>query len=648
MSTLLLTTVLLPLLGVPLVGERRESARRAALLVVTLTLLLSGYLAFAFPLGGRDFAVWETSWTAGRFPGLDLRFGLGLDGLSVWLFPLSSLLTFTAVLVSWHAVDRGAAAFYRLLLILLTGMLGVFAARDVLLFYVFFEATLIPLFFLIGIWGHDERRYAAVKFFLFTLAGSVLTFLGLLALAIYNSHLRPDGLLTFSIPRLTEDLAAFRANGQFPLAVQMWIFLALFAGFAVKVPLFPLHTWLPLAHVEAPTAGSVLLAGILLKIGGYGFLRFSLPMLPDAAAASAPWILCLAAVGILYGALTALAQSDIKRLIAYSSVAHLGYCVLGFFALNPLGLHGGLLQMVNHGLATGGLFAVVGMLYERYHTRRIDSFGGLARRLPLLAFFMFLLTFSSIGLPGLNGFAGEFLILAGMFQRAWWFRPNELALAAAAVFGVVLAAWYMLQLVGRVFFGELKEPQRSTGNGPHGGFEPYAAPGRVPDLTAREVFALAPLAVFIVWIGVQPSYFLARMTPTLQALTGQAMAAAAASPVVADPVASGSVAAARVAPGSVAPTPVAPTPDTDVPLPPGSVTGGSVTGVSVAAGPCTGMTASRRSDARLVGAAEEVPSRRQLAEIARVAEIEYASALTESREIPARHHIQTAPDRVGP
>mgnify|MGYP005842596823 CR=1 FL=1 len=635
MSTLLLTTVLLPLLGVPLVGERRESARRAALLVVTLTLLLSGYLAFAFPLGGRDFAVWETSWTAGRFPGLDLRFGLGLDGLSVWLFPLSSLLTFTAVLVSWHAVDRGAASFYRLLLILLTGMLGVFAARDVLLFYVFFEATLIPLFFLIGIWGHDERRYAAVKFFLFTLAGSVLTFLGLLALAIYNSHMRPDGVLTFSIPRLTEDLAALRTNGQFPPAVQMWIFLALFAGFAVKVPLFPLHTWLPLAHVEAPTAGSVLLAGILLKIGGYGFLRFSLPMLPDAAAASAPWILCLAAVGILYGALTALAQSDIKRLIAYSSVAHLGYCVLGFFALNPLGLHGGLLQMVNHGLATGGLFAVVGMLYERYHTRRIDSFGGLARRLPLLAFFMFLLTFSSIGLPGLNGFAGEFLILAGMFQRAWLFRPGELALAAAAVFGVVLAAWYMLQLVGRVFFGELKEPHLTGGC--HGGGESNAAPGRVPDLTVREVFALAPLAVFIVWIGVQPSYFLGRMTPSLQALSGQAMAAAAVS-VAAIPSAASPVAATPVAPTPVAANPVAPNP---VAANPGDL-GAVVTAAS------SGMTASQRSDASLVGTAGGVPARRQLAEIARVAEIEYASAPTTSHENSARHHLQNTPDRVGP
>jgi len=526
MSTLLLVTVFLPVLGLPLVGRRRESARLASLLIVTATLLLSGYLAFAFPAGAGEFAVWETSWVGGRFPGVDLRLGLGLDGLSVWIFPLSSLLTFTAILVSWHAVDRGATSFYRLLLILLTGMLGVFAARDVLLFYVFFEATLIPLFFLIGMWGHEERRYAAVKFFLFTLAGSVLTFLGLLALAIYSAQSQPQGVLTFSIPHLTENLMRLRANGQLPLTVQIWIFLALFAGFAVKVPLFPLHTWLPLAHVEAPTAGSVLLAGILLKIGGYGFLRFSLPMLPDASAACAPWILILAAVGIIYGALTALAQRDIKRLIAYSSVSHLGFCVLGFFALNPLGLHGGLLQMVNHGLATGGLFAVVGMLYERYHTRQIEAFGGLARRLPILACFMFLLTFSSIGLPGLNGFAGEVLILTGMFERAWLLQRGELVLAVAAVFGVVLAAWYMLQLVGRVFFGELKEPVQG-GMEAHAGLagaehvtgDHYRSQGWTGDLTAREVLALAPLGVFIVWIGVQPSFFLARMTPTLDALS---------------------------------------------------------------------------------------------------------------------------------
>ena len=367
------------------------------------------------------------------------------------------------------------------------------------MFYVFFEFTLIPLFFLIGVWGHERRRYAAVKFFLYTLAGSVLTFLGLLAVVWFNYQ--NTGRLTFSIAELTTSL------GEVPLmpAVQLTIFLALFAGFAIKVPLFPLHTWLPLAHVEAPTAGSVLLAGVLLKVGTYGFVRFSLPMLPEATATCMPWILWLSVAGIIYGALVALVQSDIKRLIAYSSVSHLGFCMLGMFALNRLGLQGSVLQMVNHGLSTGALFALVGMLYQRYHTRQIDQLGGLARRLPLLTFFMVLFTLSSIGLPGLNGFAGEILLLVGMFQRAWVESPfvdraQYMAIAVLATSGVVLGAWYMLWLVQRVFFGPLKEPAAET---------PPA------DLNIKEVSALMPLAVFVVWIGLQPQFFLRRMAPTL-------------------------------------------------------------------------------------------------------------------------------------
>jgi NADH-quinone oxidoreductase subunit M len=292
--------------------------------------------------------------------------------------------------------------------------------------------------------------------------------------------------------------------------LQLFLFLALFAGFAIKVPLFPLHTWLPLAHVQAPTAGSVILAGVLLKIGVYGFLRFNLPMLPEASAACMPWLLWLAVAGIVYGALVALAQSDLKKLIAYSSVSHLGYCMLGLFALNPAGVQGSVLQMVNHGISTGGLFAVVGMIYERYHTRQIADLGGLTRRAPWLAFFMVLFTFSSIGVPGLNGFAGEFLILLGMFQRAWADAPaawaaQYLAIAVLALSGVVLGAWYMLWLVQRVFFGPLKEPH-STGH--H---------DEVGDLSIREILALAPLAVFVVWIGLRPDDFLSRMTPTLEA-----------------------------------------------------------------------------------------------------------------------------------
>jgi len=298
-------------------------------------------------------------------------------------------------------------------------------------------------------------------------------------------------------------------------AVQIGIFIALFAGFAIKVPLFPLHTWLPLAHVQAPTAGSVILAGVLLKIGTYGFMRFSVPMLPEATAACMPWLLWLSVIGIVYGALLALAQTDIKRLIAYSSISHLGYCMLGIFALNRLAVQGGVLQMVNHGLSTGGLFALIGMIYERYHTRQIADLGGLARRTPILAFFMLVMTLSSIGLPGLNGFVGEFLILLGMFQRGFADAPAAWAgqyrvIAVLAVSGVVLGAWYMLLMVQRVFFGPLREPIA----------EPDAAPIR--DLSFREIAALTPLVVFIVWIGLWPNFFLKRIQPTVNALTAAA------------------------------------------------------------------------------------------------------------------------------
>ncbi|MHC4403692.1 MAG: complex I subunit 4 family protein, partial [Planctomycetota bacterium] len=404
----------------------------------------------------------------------------------------------------------------RLLLFLETGMLGVFVARDIILFYVFFEFTLIPLFFLIGVWGSDQRRYAAMKFFLFTLAGSVLTFLGLLAIVLCDFYQSPGGEMTFSIPQLVENLEDHPIRGD----LQVLIFLGLFAGFAIKVPLFPFHTWLPLAHVEAPTAGSVILAGVLLKVGSYGFVRFSVPMLPDATAACAPWMLWLAVAGIVYGALVALAQKDIKRLIAYSSVSHLGFCMLGVFALNRPGIQGGVLQMINHGLSTGGLFALVGMLYERYHSRQIRDFSGMARKMPILAAFMLIMTLSSIGLPGLNGFAGEFLLLLGMFQRAW--GDGSVAamglrvVSVLAVAGVVLGAWYMLWLVQRVFFGPVREPAVE-----HAADEPPLG-----DLNTREILALAPLVVCIFWIGLKPGFFLDRMNPALNEITARAAEAA--------------------------------------------------------------------------------------------------------------------------
>jgi NADH-quinone oxidoreductase subunit M len=514
MPTLLVATLFMPLVGALLIGvsarRGQASIRQSALVTALFTLGMTAVLLWNYDASAPSYAAVSFPWL-GPSSGIDIQFAVGLDGLSLWLFGLASLLLVTCVLVSWEAIVERPATFYGLLLLLGSGMLGVFAARDIILFYICFEFTLIPLFLLIGIWGSEDRRYAAAKFFVYTLAGSLLTFLGLLAIVLWDYNHSGSGVMTFSIPALTEGLS------HHPIAApyQLWIFLALFAGFAIKVPLFPLHTWLPLAHTQAPTAGSVILAGILLKIGTYGFARFSIPMLADATATCTPWLLGLSVVGILYGALVALAQTDMKRLIAYSSVSHLGYCMLGLFALTGLSLQGGVLQMINHGLSTGGLFAVVGMIYERYHTREIRQLGGLSFRTPVLAFFFVLFALSSIGLPGLNGFAGEFLILIGMFQRAWTAAPAPLMLAyqsmaVLATFGVVLGAWYMLYLIQRVFFGPLKEADHAPGEPP------------VRDLSPREVAALAPLVVFILWIGLHPQFFLARMQPTLEPLARQA------------------------------------------------------------------------------------------------------------------------------
>jgi NADH-quinone oxidoreductase subunit M len=533
MSGLLLITIFLPLAGALLIWSLSDAGpslvRPVALGTTLLTAAAAAILVFTYPaapVAGDPMVTGEAlvpSWQwlaiSGEQTGVDVEFSVALDGLGLWMFGLSALLMITSVLVSWEAVTDQRPAFYSLLLILETGMLGVFTARDIILFYVFFEATLIPLFFLIGIWGGSERRYAAIKFFLFTLSGSVLTFLGLLTIVLWNSAHSADGIMTFSIPKLTAGLAAHPMD----LRLQIVVFIALFAGFAIKVPLFPLHTWLPLAHVEAPTAGSILLAGVLLKIGTYGFVRFSLPMLPEATATLMPWVLLLSTCGGIYGALVALAQNDIKRLIAYSSVSHLGYAMLGLFALNGPGLAGGALIMIAHGLSTGGLFAVVGMLYERYHTREIAAYSGLAAKFPRMAASMVLLTFASIGVPGLCGFAGEFLVLLGLFQRAFGGDGGSLLIQVCsiiAVCGIVLGAWYMLWLVRQVFYGPLHTPHVEGHDGhAHGHAE-------ISDMNFREFAALAPLFVFIFWIGLQPSYFLSRMNPSLEYLSRAAQAAA--------------------------------------------------------------------------------------------------------------------------
>src|SRR5262245_13706722 len=438
--------------------------------------------------------------------GPGIQFALGVDGLSLWLIFLSAVLMIPAVLVSWEAVQDRPASFYALMLLLESGLIGVFAAQDIILFYVFFEFTLIPLFFMVGIWGGHDRRFAARRFFIYTLAGSVLTFLALIYIVLSYSWMSPGQPLTFYIPALTEGISRVVQTDY--LAARYWgeaspyIFLALFAGFAIKVPLFPFHTWLPLAHVEAPTAGSVLLAGVLLKIGSYGFLRFALPLVPGACWWAFDAIAILAVIGIIYGALLALAQDDIKKLVAYSSVSHMGFCLLGLFALNAVGITGGLLQMINHGLSTGALFAMVGMLYERYHTRDIEAYGGMARRFPILAFCLGVVAFSSIGLPGLNGFTGEVTSLMGMFQVG---RDYSRLYSALGLTGIILGAWYMLWLVQRTFFGRLREPILEG----HGDHPPPA------DLNTREILALAPILILIVWIGINPQFFTSRMEPSI-------------------------------------------------------------------------------------------------------------------------------------
>lgn len=512
MATLLVIAVFLPFAGsLALFLSPRMEARQArvfALATALLTLALSLVLAFAFKPSviGPQFAFGKPGGPYGANWLLDhpgIRFALGLDGISVSLFALTSVLMIPAIFASWESVTDRAPKHYALLLALQTGLLGLFSSLDVVLFYIFFEFTLLPLFFLIGIWGGPERRRASVTFFLYTLAGSLLTLLGVIALVvIHYQHTTPNAL-TFSIPELTKGLSALSWEGWRQTdswtSPQVLIFLLLFAGFAIKVPMFPFHTWLPLAHVEAPAAGSILLAGVLLKVGGYGLLRFNLGMVPQGAFALFPLLAALAVIGIIYGALTALAQTDIKRLVAYSSVSHMGFIVLGLFAFNSTGMTGSVIQMVNHGLTTGALFACVGVLYERYHTREMADLGGLWNRLPILAFFFILSSMGSAAVPGLNGFVGEFPILAGMFERS----PITTVLAAT---GMVLGAYYLFLMLQRVIFGPLHEPHIHDGGKEHATVRP---------VSWHEIAGLTPLMILIVLIGVYPRPFLNRIRPAV-------------------------------------------------------------------------------------------------------------------------------------
>jgi NADH-quinone oxidoreductase subunit M len=520
MEILLVITVLVPLAGAVVLalspGLTYRQSRTFALATALLALGLTAVLLLAFRPGVAtpQFALGGPDGPYGlRWMGTDrwtIRFALGLDGISVWLFGLTSLLLITAIFSSWESVTERAPLHYAFLLALETGLLGLFASLDVVLFYIFFEFTLIPLFFLIGIWGGPERRRASITFFLYTLAGSLLTLLGVIALVVVQYQYSDSQTLTFSIPELTRGLLTVGKNWpewapMYPTwsNPQVWIFLLLFAGFAIKVPMFPFHTWLPLAHVEAPTAGSILLAGVLLKVGSYGMMRFNMGMTPVGARFLFPILAALAVTGIIYGALAALAQTDVKRLIAYSSVSHMGFVVLGLFAMNSTGMNGSTAQMVNHGLTTGALFACVGVIYERYHTREMARMSGLWKRLPLFAFFFILTCLGSAALPGLNGFIGEFPILVGAYARSPW-------TAAIASIGMILGAYYLLWMLQRVVFGPLREPL-DHGHG-HGDAEAGhdAHPAGVRPLGWHEVAGLTPLMVFIVLIGVFPDALFSR------------------------------------------------------------------------------------------------------------------------------------------
>jgi NADH-quinone oxidoreductase subunit M len=534
MATLLVITVFLPILGslaliaMPRADDRGVRAVALGIALATLALSLILLAGFRPAVDGPQFAFvtaegrYGLSW-AGSSPESrdwpDIRLALGLDGLSLWLFVLTALLMITAICSSWESIRERRAAHYAFLLALETGLLGLFASLDIILFYIFFEFTLIPLFFLIGIWGGPRRRQASITFFLYTLAGSLLTLLGVIALVVVHYQYSRGNVLTFSIPDLTRGLGALEwAEWQSVAAwssPQVVIFLLLLAGFAIKVPMFPFHTWLPLAHVEAPTAGSIILAGVLLKVGSYGLLRFNLGMTPLAAASLFPLLATLAVIGVIYGALAALAQTDIKRLVAYSSVSHMGFVVLGLFALNATGMDGSVMQMLNHGLTTGALFACVGVIYERYHTRIMGEMGGLWNRLPLLAFFLILAALGSAALPGLNGFVGEFPILVGAFGRS-------VQAGVLAATGMILGAFYLLWMVRRVLFGPLREPAGPAEEGagaahgqPSGGHPAVAA---VRPVGWHEIAGLAPVMFLIVAIGVYPRPIFDQIRPAVDTL----------------------------------------------------------------------------------------------------------------------------------
>ena len=504
LSPLILVTFF-PLVGFILIAllnsEQKAAIRWTALTVSLITFGLSLWMLARFIPGEPGLQMFTNLlWTQAG----DVQIGLqlGVDGLSLFMVLLTTLLTPISILSAWESVQERVKGFMLFFLLLEMGMLGVFLAQDLVLFFVFWEFTLVPMYFLIGMWGGERRVYAANKFFIFTMSGSVLMLLAILYIGLQAG--------TFSLPTLIESRGTFAS-------AQLWLFLAFTAAFAIKVPMWPFHTWLPDAHVEAPTAGSVILAGVMLKMGTYGFLRYNLPLFPETSFRAAPWIALLAVIGILYGAIVSYSQRDVKKLVAYSSVSHLGFVMLGIFALNLQSVSGAILQMVNHGLSTGALFLIVGMLYDRRHTRDMSAYGGIWKVVPYMGALMLIVSLSSMGLPGLNGFIGEFTILLGAFgSNAIDFNgvaSSSYWLVGVATLGVILAAVYLLVMFERVFLGPMVHDENKS----------------LPDLKLREVLLLLPLLVLIFWIGLYPKPFLALINPSVEQLVTLVQTAAAAS-----------------------------------------------------------------------------------------------------------------------
>lgn len=493
---LLSVLIFFPMIGVLIIlfmnPEQKNAVRWVAFLTSLITFGISLLVLVRFDANQADLQMMV------NIPWIDvadfqISYQVGIDGLSLLLVLLTGLLTPIAILSSWNAIQEGVKNYMLFFLLLEVGMLGVFLSLDLFLFYIFWEFSLVPMYFLIGVWGGERRIYAAIKFFLYTMAGSILMLLAILWLGITGR--------TFSLTTLLS------GGAQIPQNIQIWLFLAFAIAFAIKVPMWPFHSWLPDAHVEAPTAGSVILAGVLLKMGAYGFLRFNLSLFPHASVRLAPYISVIAIIGIIYGAIVSFAQSDMKKLVAYSSISHMGFVVLGLFALNIHGVEGSIIQMVNHGISTGGLFLLVGMIYERRHTRLMSALGGLWAIMPVYGAMTLIVTLSSMALPGLNGFVGEFTILLGAFDSrilgSYWY-------AGVAAIGVILAAVYLLQMYQKVFLGPVTSEENRT----------------LKDLNWREIISVVPLLVIIFWIGLYPAPFFHLMAPSVGKLVTTLHAAA--------------------------------------------------------------------------------------------------------------------------